>query len=174
MEKRFLPFTVPSWLKWIIVCMLVVLVLIFSYGVFLYNSIQEDKTKGFTQSKQTALSETALTKVNDIQRFHGDGFYHVVSGSTKDNKEAIAFVPVDDEKDISFFLTEQFVTEDEITTKWRKTCSDCQLVKTIPGINKGIPLWEFTYIDNDNRYVFAYFYMETGKSYEKIRFKTVN
>jgi uncharacterized protein YpmB len=171
MEKQFLPFTAPSWLKWGMATFIILLLLVIGYGIYLYNDVLQSKTEGFVESKQKALSETALSEIDDVSRYQGELFYHVVRGTMKNHESAIAFIPVNKEEPIQFFITNDLLKKEDIMNQWRTSCSKCKWIDTAIAIHNEKPLWEITYIDSSNRYVLEYLYMDSGEVYEQIRLK---
>ncbi|MDL4840833.1 cell wall elongation regulator TseB-like domain-containing protein [Aquibacillus rhizosphaerae] len=159
MIKRYSPFTAPSWFKLSIVVFLIIFFGIISYSVYVYSSVQENKTDGFEQSKVIAKEETELVSVDDVTRYHGDIYYHVVFGETESGESAVAYVPVENEDEsIQFFLTSEFVySREDVLNEWRSECSSCELYGVNLGIHNNLPVWETKYINGEDRFVFKYY-----------------
>ncbi|SDL67517.1 DUF5590 domain-containing protein [Sediminibacillus halophilus] len=171
MEKLSLPFTVPSWVKWAVVIFILVFIGALGYSIYLYNSIQQDKEAGFQTSADRAVAETALEKAENVSRYHGNILYHVVTGTTDDGSEAIAYVPAE-QKDgkIVIFRTEDLVSEQSILQSWNNDCSNCELLETNLAIENDQPLLELKYIDDRDRYVLHYYSLTDGSSGDHFRF----
>lgn len=132
--------------------------------------MQQTKTDGYAASKETALTETALETVTKVTRYSGDNLYHVVSGTTEKGEKGYAYVPINaKEKNIQFFKAEATIPKEEIVAQWQNDCSSCKLVKVNLAIDGEQPLWEITYVDQKNRYVFEYFSAENGESRQQFR-----
>ncbi|WP_138417021.1 DUF5590 domain-containing protein [Aquibacillus sediminis] len=170
MKKRYLPFTVPRWLTWVLLICFVLFIVLAIYLISIYNEVQQSKQSGFQASEELALSKTDLTSVKNVTRYHGETHYHVVVGSTQDDEAAIVYVPVDtEEQKLQFFDAESFVSREDVISSWQTSCSSCQFISANLAIDNQRPLWEIKYIDNQDRYVFEYFLLEDGTSYEHFR-----
>ncbi|MEN2766201.1 DUF5590 domain-containing protein [Ornithinibacillus xuwenensis] len=169
MNNRRLNF--PSWTKWVVLGVLLLMVAIIAFITFLYVDIQNSKTEGYFSAEKRVLDETSITSIRNTIRFHGDEAYHVVYGETEKNKEQIVFVPNDKKVDLTIVDQEDILSSDTIESDWKKNCSGCELKNIVPAIIKDNVLWEITYIDEANRYVIDYVSMYDGTQYEEFRFK---
>ncbi len=171
MEKLSLPFTVPNWVKWAVVLFILVFCIALGYSIYLYNSIQQDKEAGFQASAERAVAETDLEQAEDVSRYHGKVLYHVVTGTTADGSEAIAYVPAEQQDgEIVLFHSEDLVSEQSILQAWNNDCSSCELLETNLAIEKGQPLLELKYIDDRDRYVLHYYSLTDGSCGDHFRF----
>ncbi|MBM7569856.1 DUF5590 domain-containing protein [Aquibacillus albus] len=171
MKKRYLPFTAPNWFIWLVAGLVFIFIVILGYSLYLFNAIQDRKEDGFDQSKQLVLKETTITNIQDITRYHGDIFYHVVTGKTNDGDDAIAYVPVGQEDSIKFYLANDYIGKDAILETWETRCTSCHFIGINLAIDQNQPLWEIKYIDEQDRYVFEYFSLESGESYEEFKLR---
>ena len=177
MKKQFLLFIEHSWFKWMSIVIGLLFIILLTYGVFLYQSIVENKQAGFSESEQLALQETDISSVDEISRYHGEIFYHVINGKTNNGDSAIAFVPVTDREEypIVSFLSHDYLSKEDILTIWEDKCNSCQLkgisMAIDTTINENLPLWEIKYINNNGRFVFEYFSMDNGESLSLIPLK---
>ncbi|MFD1038660.1 DUF5590 domain-containing protein [Virgibacillus byunsanensis] len=171
-NKQYSQFIVPNWLKWIIGFVCLVFISCLVYGVFLYQDIQQQKKSGYASSQDTVLSNTELTKVNNIYTFSGAITYHVLFGETTGNDKKIVFLPLDDEdEDITIMDQSNIISLESIKSQWKEQCNHCKLIKISPAMVNNRPLWEVTYRDNSDRHVLDYLSMNDGSRYERFRFK---
>lgn len=159
-----------SLLRIVLLILCIVFLIILFYFIFMYYSIQQSKTKGFAETKEYVKASTDIVQIEAIERFQEIDTYHIVEGKTKDNIEQIVFVPISnpDEK-LTIIEKKDLLTRDEIEKIWRDDCSSCRLVAIKPAMINHESLWELTYYDESNRYVFDYVSMEDGSNFEKIR-----
>lgn len=61
--------------------------------------------------------------------------------------------------------------KETIEKQWQSNCKQCKLIATKPAFLGDTPLWELTYYDEKNRYVFDYVSMYDGSEFEKVRLK---
>ncbi|UFU01277.1 DUF5590 domain-containing protein [Radiobacillus kanasensis] len=172
MIKQYLPSTVPKWLKWLPLVCFLILSLAIGYGIVIYNETMDNKTKGFEQSKQEALDQTALVSTDEVDRYHGEKFYHVVTGTTEDGERGFAFVPQGDEKKpVRLLLEKNIMNEEEMMDQWMNTCSSCSFISLNMGVNGDTYLWEIKYIDDQDRYVFDYYNVMNGEKFGNYRLR---
>ena len=164
----------PKWLKWFLSSVLLVIIICFVYGIFLYYNIQKDKTAGFSETKEMILQDTELVNIQNIERYHGESSYHVVFGETEESEKKIVFVPLEKDKenkeDLIIIDQTEITSKEAMQSQWQKQCDNCELVKITPGIENNEPLWEITYIDNSKRYVLEYLSIYDGTQQEQFRF----
>ncbi|MRH42433.1 hypothetical protein GH741_07015 [Aquibacillus halophilus] len=167
MEKQFLPFTAPNWLKWAVIALLVIFIGVITYLIDTYNEVQANRVSGFDESKEVALTETELVSIDVVSRFHGEKYYHVVLGRNDDGNIGVVYISMeDDDEEVLYFDLNSFVSEEEMLSNWRDACSGCNFLDINLAIDKEQPLWEIKYIDSKDRYVFEYYTVEDGSSYE--------
>ncbi|WP_186577776.1 cell wall elongation regulator TseB-like domain-containing protein [Aquibacillus kalidii] len=174
MIKQFLQSIVPNWIIGTLLVIILILFTIFGFGINLYTNAINGKEDGFEKSKEIALNKTALATVDDINRFHGDTYYHVVSGKTEAGKSAYVFVPVDQDSKVQFYSSDKMISKEELTSKWRANCSSCSLLGENLAIENNIPLLEIKYIDSKDFLVYEYFSLKTGETYETIKLRQTN
>lgn len=140
------------------------------YFVMTYYSIQTSKTKGFQKTNDLVLEMTDLSEINETVRFQEIDTYHIVQGKTTENSDQYIFVPISNpDEDLTIVNQADIINKDEIEKQWSANCDQCQLVAIKPAMMNHTPLWELTYYDASNRYVFDYVTMDDGSEFERIR-----
>lgn len=165
---------VPNWLKWSLGIFCFILIVGSIYGIFLYKSIQKNKVAGFAETEEKVLSETELTVIDDIYRFHGEEAFHILFGKSKDGKKKIVFLPLEDkgkDKKMTIIDESKIIQKQTILNQWHSQCEKCDFKKIQPAMIDDKPLWEVTYIDKAGRYTFDYLSIYDGSRYEQLRFK---
>lgn len=161
-----------NWFKWGLIALIIIVIAIAIYFVLLYNNIQQSKVAGFANSEEKVLQQTALTEIDAIYRFHGEKAYHIMFGNTKKNDKKVVFYPLKkDEKDLTIINQTEIMTKDSIQNQWNKECNACKLIGIVPAMINNEPLWEITYVDQTNRYVFDYLSIYDGSRYEQLSLK---
>lgn len=130
----------------------------------------------YPEIEKIAKEHASLTAINRIERYHGDEAFYVVFGEEDTGEAVIVFIPFtdkDDENDLTIETVQQseIISEEEVLKQWAKDCSKCDLVKIVPGQLNEELVWEITYTDEQERYVFDYVSLFDGKLYEKLRFR---
>ena len=137
--------------------------------MYLYLSILKEKEAGFEQAAEQAVQETALAETLHVSRYHGSRLYYVVEGQTAAGAAGFAFVPAG-EGEVSYFRKDGLYPAAVLLQEWRNSCPGCELQDSNYAIDRETPLLEIKYINEQDRYVFAYYSLLTGKKYESIPF----
>src|SRR5699024_8219083 len=85
---------IPSWLKWLFTIIIIILLISVTFGLIMYNTIQKDKTKGYSQTEKDVLNNTDIVSIDKITHFFGEKEYHIAFGQDSDNNGEIAFVEI--------------------------------------------------------------------------------
>ncbi|MBT2214238.1 DUF5590 domain-containing protein [Virgibacillus dakarensis] len=172
--RQYSPSIVPSWLKWVLAGLCLVLLACFIYMAFLYHAIQESKTNGFNEAKETVLKNTELTEVKEISRFQGEEAYFILIGNTKEQKKKIAFMPVkNDTEKITIVDAKKIISKQSIIDEWKNQCHKCELIKVTTAMVDQNPLWEVTYRNSSGYQIIDYLSIYDGKRYQQFRLKSM-
>lgn len=165
---------ISTWVKWISIGLILIIISAIIYGIFLLKTIDNDKKTGYLAAKKDMINETEIETVNEITHFYGDSVYFIAFGTTDKNEKKIAFLKNKKGKaDISVIDYDKALSKKEVLAKWKDNCNKCELIKLTPAMIDNEPLWELTYLENDNRYIIDYLTMKDAKRYEHYNFKHV-
>ena len=170
MKQQSLQFTVPNWVKWVIVGIILLMLSAIGYSIYIYQTVERNRSESFTTSEQRILNDTEITDINTITRFHGEAYYHVINGETVDGEQLLAYVNKSDEEEIQTFKIDELMTLETLEKQWLKTCQSCELLYSQYGIRGNIPLLEVTYIDEENRLSYTYFRLKDGTLDSRVSF----
>lgn len=162
------------WLKWILLAIGLGVFMSFLYAFYVYQSIQSERTTGFDDSETFILDNTELVEIDLIEAYYGEETYHIIFGETKNNEQKIAFLPISDHVDddnLTIIDYSKIVPEEEILNQINEQCQECQVKKINPAMIDDNPLWEITYRDQNNRYVFDYLSIYDGSRFERLQLK---
>jgi len=174
-KKRYSAFTEPKRKNWVLIWSIVIVFLIiiacFIYGIFLYSDLYESKTKGFDETNEQILNQTAITEIDKIEKFNGAKSYHVIYGKNENEEEKIIFYPLEgNEKNLTTVDASETISQEQILQLWNEECESCDFVAISPAIIDDEVLWEIAYKDDQNRYVLDFFSMYDASRYEQHRF----
>ncbi|RKQ37638.1 DUF5590 domain-containing protein [Oceanobacillus halophilus] len=171
-NRQFSQSTGRKWLRTILIILSIAAIIGLALGIYLYQDIMEEKRAGFDDTKEIIMSQTSITKVEQIDRFHGDKAYHIVYGENDKKEKKIIFYPLEGtEKNITTVNTSDIIKKEQILSNWSKKCNTCNLIDITPALIEDDVLWELTYYDENDRYVLDYFSIYDGTSFERYRFK---
>jgi len=143
--------------------------LIIGYLTYLYLDIQAEKTIDFSNTKERVLAETNITNIETIERYHEKEYYHIVYGFADDHTEYIVFVPQSGEYDMTVVQVDDIINEEAIMAQWEKTCQACTFIRLTPALLEDEVLWEITYVNDTDKYIFEYYTINDGQLYEQIK-----
>lgn len=165
MKKRqqFLRFTERSdtMKKWIWTILIVVVAVVL-YGGHIYNATMEKKVPKESKTVEVAKEKAKLTNVTKIDYYNGQTPYEVVQGVNEKGEQYIVWVP-EKKGDILVQEANKGISEKEALQIVAKERKPKQFVKAKLGAENNVPLWEVTYIDDENRYTYYYLAFQDGK-----------
>lgn len=133
--------------------------------------LNEERTAGYSESTKEVLNQTSMAEITNIETFNGKEAYHVLQGTNEAGEEKLIFYPLEgNEKTLTTIDTEDIMSRKAVRDQWRTNCNSCKLIKITPALIDEEVLWELTYYDENNRYVFDYISIYDGSPYEKIRY----
>ncbi|WP_430785598.1 DUF5590 domain-containing protein [Virgibacillus flavescens] len=174
MRRQNSQYIVPSWLKWGMLGLIVVLISCLVYLFLLYSDIQQSRTTDYENSKNEVLRKTSVSKIGKTTDFYGEQQFHVIFGTTKNDDEKIVFVPIGKKKeDLTVIDQSEIIPRQQVVNQWERQCKDCKLIDVTPAMQNNEPLWELTYVDASKRYVFDYFSIFDGKRLQRYQLKSI-
>ncbi|MFZ3578142.1 DUF5590 domain-containing protein [Virgibacillus sp. DJP39] len=174
MRKQNSQYTVHSWIKWVLLGLILIVISCLTYLFFLYSDIQDNRTLKYQDSKDAVIEKTSVSQIENITEYNGKNQFHVIFGSTNEGANKIVFVPLNENSGkLTTFNQAEIISQQEIKNSWAKQCEDCELIDITPAIENSEPLWEVTYIDDSNRYIFDYLSMFDGTRVQQYRLKSI-
>ncbi|PFK47395.1 peptidase M4 [Bacillus cereus] len=147
--------------KWIF-AIIIVIVAIGLYGVHVYNTTMEKKIPKESKVVEIAKEKAKLTKVKSVDYFNGESSYTVVQGVDEKGEKIIVWVP-EKKGDVLVKKQSEGISEKDALQIVAKEQKPKQFLKAKLGAEKNVPLWEVTYIDDENRYIYYYLAFQDGK-----------
>lgn len=170
---RFLLFTVRKDVmemkKWLVL-MLVFLCLGVWQAASVYQDALQPKQSLAEKALERAKEKIAFTRIDRTYTYYGDRTYTVFIGENKHGKKYIVWVPEKNGK-IVVKRAESGITEKEAIAKLKAERHPKKLISVKLGMEKGVPLWELTYIDQHNRYSFYYLSFTDGTFLKRYSFQ---
>lgn len=159
-----------SWLKLTFIILLLMIISIVIYFFITYNFIQKSKQTGFDETKQYVLETTDIIHIEHVERFQELDEYHIVFGQNDAGEDQLLFVSISNpDEEITIVNEADIIHIDELKKQWSSHCKACKLISVKPAMIDHTPLWELTYYDDSNRFVFDYVSIYDGSEFEKIR-----
>ncbi|CAM4102928.1 peptidase M4 [Bacillus manliponensis] len=149
--------------KWIFGVSIIVLVVIL-YGAYLYNTTMDKKLPKESKIVETAKKKGKLTEVTNIDYYHFKTSYAVVEGVNEKGDQCIVWVP-EKKGDVLVHKKNEGISEKEAKqiVAAEAEAKPKEFVKVKLGAENNVPLWEVTYIDQEDRYTYYYLEFKDGK-----------
>jgi uncharacterized protein YpmB len=159
-------FTVPSWVKWATSVLAVLLILGGAFVSWMYFEINQDRTAGQEEASQLALDRTDLAGVDRISVYRGAKAVHIVEGKTSQGDSGLVFVDVENKQILDEVFKGNIISKTELREKWAQDCEGCSFKYIQYAYEENQPVYEITYIDEQNRYVLDYFKL-SGENFDQ-------
>ncbi|MBE7118896.1 DUF5590 domain-containing protein [Bacillus cereus] len=156
--------------KWIF-AIIIVIVASGIYGAYVYNKAMEKKIPKESKSVEIAKEKAKLTKVKSVDYYNGKSSYTVVQGTDEKGEQIIVWVP-DKKGNVLVKKKSEGISEKEALQRLAEQATGKgdkpkpkpkQIVKVKLGAENDIPLWEITYIDQEDRYTYYYLEFQNGE-----------
>ncbi|AXK17642.1 MULTISPECIES: cell wall elongation regulator TseB-like domain-containing protein [Bacillus] len=156
--------------KWIF-AIIIVIVASGIYGAYVYNKAMDKKIPKESKSVEIAKEKAKLTKVTSVDYYNGKAAYTVVQGVDEKGEQTIVWVP-DKKGNVLVKKKSEGISEKEALQKLAEQATGKgdepkpkpkQIVKVKLGAENDIPLWEITYIDQEDRYTYYYLEFQNGE-----------
>lgn len=146
--------------KWLILIFGVLLVVVL-FTLTVYKQIQNNKTEGFSEAIDRAMVETSLVEVNETSTYSRNESYTVIDGIDEDGEQIYVFVP-EESGEVSDIDAEDGITAEDAIQIVEKDQKVSKILSTQVGIENEKPLWEITYLDENESLVYYYLDFKTG------------
>ncbi|PEX92291.1 MULTISPECIES: cell wall elongation regulator TseB-like domain-containing protein [Bacillus cereus group] len=156
--------------KWIF-AIIIVIVASGIYGAYVYNKAMDKKIPKESKSVEIAKEKAKLTKVKSVDYYNGKSSYTVVQGTDEKGEQIIVWVP-DKKGNVLVKKKSEGISEKEALQRLADQATGKgdepkpkpkQIVKVKLGAENDIPLWEITYIDQEDRYTYYYLEFQNGE-----------
>ncbi|MYL48496.1 hypothetical protein GLV98_03330 [Halobacillus litoralis] len=160
------PFTVPSWLKWSLAIAGTLFILAFILFLWVYIDVNQDRKEGHPQAEAIAQEQGGLTRIDHVSTYHGQREFHIVQGTKESNEASILFIDIKEKTILDEVSREDVLSSEEMRSRWENTCSNCTFKDIQYGFEENEPVFQLTYIDEQNRYVLDYFTLQ-GEAFDQ-------
>lgn len=155
--------------KWIFT-IIIVIVASGIFGAYVYNKAMEKKIPKESKSVEIAKEKAKITKVNTVDYYNGKSSYTVVQGTDEKGEQLIVWVP-DKKGNVLVKKKSEGISKKETLQKLAEQATGegaepkpkpKEIIKVKLGAQNDIPLWEITYIDQEDRYTYYYLEFQNG------------
>lgn len=148
--------------KWVITIVCVLLLTAIGISIYFYQSMRSPITEQEQLAIARVLGETEVSIIQNVSFYHGTEPYVVIKGQQEEGGENfIVWVGQEDEsvvvKPANAGLSKEQVRQFAINELAPK-----KLLAVRLGLENRLPIYEITYIDENDRYSFYYITFEDG------------
>ncbi|GAA0347881.1 DUF5590 domain-containing protein [Bacillus carboniphilus] len=147
--------------KWIHIGIGLLVVVLILVSVLVYFSIQPQQEKK-NIAYQVALEKSNLETTEDFHWFRYDKDYYVVGGKDTDGEKSFVWIAADSLDIIAEHKASEGLSEKEVLETYKDEWNINELVDVKLGYANERPLWEITFIDDQNKYTFLQVSFLTG------------
>ncbi|WP_270179022.1 cell wall elongation regulator TseB-like domain-containing protein [Alkalihalobacillus sp. CinArs1] len=146
------------------IILVLVLGLVIWQGVSFYQSILESPNK----LEEKAKGAVGLSEVDETIHYHGtNGAYVVFKGKNEDGEAVYTWVPEKKGSPVTK-KEDEGVASNVVKSNLNDRFSPTEIISIKPGIEvnqdgQEVLVWEATFVDDQDRYTFAYYYFSNGE-----------
>ncbi|WP_390216442.1 DUF5590 domain-containing protein [Halobacillus campisalis] len=163
-------FTVPKWVRWVLVTLGVLLIIFIGVLTWMYLHIEDSRTSQFAEASNFAESEGLLTDVKEVARYNGEFPVYIAFGENSDGVETYVFINLAEKEEMTSIPKEDMISESTAVANGAQ-CTGCEFIDVQLAYEENRPVWEVTYTDESSRYVFEYLDVENGEEVQRFAFR---
>lgn len=149
--------------KWFILVALLIFVAIWQLFA-LYDNVTNKWEQMVEEALHLAQKTASLETVANANFYHGTSAYYVIAGIDKTGEDIIVFVPEDlNREQIIVKKAKEGISEQEVKEQIIANRAPLSIKSIRLGVENNKPLWEVTYIDEQQRYTYYYLDFENGE-----------
>ncbi|WP_456274260.1 cell wall elongation regulator TseB-like domain-containing protein [Bacillus sp. AK031] len=116
---------------------------------------------------QRAQNETEIASTEDVSLYNGKNSYVVITGENTDGEKIIVWVPEEDEEIIVKKWADG-ISKKAAINKLNEEEEVHEILSVKLGMESVGPVWELTYLDDNEHLNYYYLLFETGEWWRKI------
>ncbi|MCJ8006650.1 DUF5590 domain-containing protein [Lederbergia wuyishanensis] len=152
--------------KWIL--LLFPLILIISLSSYIYKEAREPLLKAEQYAEKRAQTEGHLISNDEFFVYHGTKTYYVIIGKNESGTETIVWIPEKNNQEIITKKASDGISEKEAISKLIQEEKPKKVLGARLGMEKELPVWELSYLDQNSKLNYYYIHFDTGKWWRKI------
>ncbi|PFA70063.1 peptidase [Bacillus sp. AFS015802] len=153
--------------KWITIIVSLIIVIGITLSVLLYQFSRNPLDHQAEKALKRVEDETSIVNVQDTSIYNGSKSYVVVTGENEQNEKLVAWVPNQKGKIIEKKWADG-ITKDQAVNKLKDEKKPKELLSVRLGYESVGPVWEMTYLDQQDNLNYYYLLFSTGEWWRKI------
>ncbi|TMU86787.1 peptidase [Bacillus sp. BHET2] len=153
--------------KWLLIIALGFLVIGTGVSILLYQVSRNPLDRQAEKALSRVENETTIVEVQNTSFYNGSKSYVVVTGKNEQNEKMVAWVPNKNGKIIEKKWADG-LSKDQALNKLRDEKQPKEVLSLRLGYESVGPVWEITYLDNQDNLNYFYLLFSTGEWWRKI------
>ena len=155
-------------LNWIKFLFLFLLTLGITITLIVFYQAEKPFATSSKVAEEAVLANNVLEKVDKTNHYHGKTSWITVYGTDKNNHEKIIFVEEKTTKILKAVSIKDGITEQKAIANVKRDEDVKKILNASLGLDKDIPFWEVSYLDDDDTLNYAYLNFADGKRLKQI------
>ncbi|WP_078553311.1 DUF5590 domain-containing protein [Bacillus alkalicellulosilyticus] len=147
--------------KWILLVVLLLFVIGSATAVYYYQTIRSPLLEEKEKITQFVLANGAVTSISSINFYHGTEAYYVIEGQNAENESLIVWVS-EDLQSVITRKAEDGWSKEQVTDFAIQELQPAKLISIRLGMEQELPVYEITYINEDDRLAYYYITFRDG------------
>ncbi|WP_445612561.1 cell wall elongation regulator TseB-like domain-containing protein [Geobacillus sp. YF-1] len=136
----------------------------------IYSEALAPKRAMVARALERAKEAAELVEIKKVYTYYGDEAYTVFIGRAKRGEDLVVWVP-EKSGDVVVRRADSGISEAEARAILRRDRHPQQVIDATLGMEKGVPVWELTYMDDEGRYSFYYLHFTDGSFLKRYSFQ---
>ncbi|MCR2820212.1 cell wall elongation regulator TseB-like domain-containing protein [Lederbergia panacisoli] len=153
--------------KWIFILLPLIIITVSVY-IYVYIEARQPLLKAEQYAEKRARAEANLVSNDEFFVYHGTKTYYVIIGNNQEGIETIVWIPEKKDEDIITKKVSEGISEKEAISKLVYEEEPKKILGTRLGMEKNLPVWELSYLDQNSKLNYYYIHFDTGKWWRKI------
>ncbi|MBS4217332.1 DUF5590 domain-containing protein [Bacillus sp. FJAT-49711] len=153
--------------KWTLILLPFIILIIFG-SLYVYKKAREPLLSAEQYAENRAKAEAELVSNDKFFVYHGTKTYYVIMGDNQEGIETIVWIPEKKDEDIIIKKASEGISENEAVSKLVNEEKPKKILGTRLGMEKNLPVWELSYLDQNSKLNYYYIHFDTGKWWRKI------
>ncbi|MBM7703326.1 DUF5590 domain-containing protein [Metabacillus iocasae] len=150
--------------KWSILIIIFIIVIVSWQFASTYHQSVKGKQSDEEKAMVLADKKYQLKDVTNVQTYFGKDTFYIVKGTNNKGEKVIVWVPKDRKKhDMIMKKEASGITQAQARSLVENERNPQEIKSVRLGMERKLPLWEITYIDEENRFTYYYVDFESGK-----------
>ncbi|MCJ7839485.1 DUF5590 domain-containing protein [Lederbergia sp. NSJ-179] len=154
--------------KWILIVLLCMTLLTLTVFIYVYQSARAPLKDMEAYAVERAKDEAKLTKMDEFYLYNGTETYYVVVGEKDPGEKLAVWIPEDKKGKLIEKKLSEGISKQDAVAKLKQEEKPQKIMGIRLGMEKNLPLWEISYLDEHSKLNYYYIHFDTGKWWRKI------